>query len=107
LRYSIYFAPEAIDDLNKLRALERAKVRDWIKDILGSEPTRTSKSRIKRLRGLSKPQYRLRVDNIRVYYDVKGEEVEVLAMIPKDRSEEWLARVGVKDEGSTTDRSEG
>ena len=92
--YRIYFAPEALDDLNRLRAYERTKVRDSIKEILGTEPTRTSKSRIKRLRGLSKPQYRLRVDDIRVYYDVKGEEVEVLAVIPKERSEEWLAGVG-------------
>ncbi len=38
---------------------------------------------IKRLRGLKRPQYRLRVDDIRVYYDVIETNVEVLAIIGK------------------------
>jgi mRNA interferase RelE/StbE len=33
-------------------------------------PTKLSKSRIKRLRGLEQPQYRLRVGETRVFYDV-------------------------------------
>jgi mRNA interferase RelE/StbE len=94
LKYIIFFAPEALADLNKLKATERAKVRDMVRTILGSEPTKITRSRIKRLRGLSKPQYRLRVDDIRIYYDVRGDEVEVLAVIPKSRAEEWLADVG-------------
>ena len=47
------------------------------------EPTKVSKSRIKRLRGLSQPQYRLRVGDIRVFYDVTETTVHVLAIIPK------------------------
>ena len=47
---------------------------DAIKSHLGTDPTKISKSRIKRLQALSKPQYRLRVDDLRVYYDVKGPE---------------------------------
>jgi len=40
------------------------------------EPTKASKTRIKRLRGLSRPQYRLRVgDDVRVFYDVIEEIV--------------------------------
>ena len=94
MKYIIFFAPEALADLNKLKATERAKVRDMVRTILGSEPTKITRSRIKRLRGLSKPQYRLRVDDIRIYYDVHGDEVEVLAVIPKSGAEEWLAGVG-------------
>ena len=41
--------------------------------------TKRSKSRIKRLRGLRHPQYRLRIDEIRVFYDVEGDRVEILA----------------------------
>ena len=41
-----------------------------------------SKSRIKRLRGLKQPQYRLRVGDIRVFYDIFGQRVEVLAIVP-------------------------
>src|SRR5439155_1779326 len=37
----------------------------------------------KRLRGLSRPQYRLRVgDDIRVFYDVVENTVQVLAVVP-------------------------
>src|SRR4030095_605923 len=50
----------------------------------GLRQTKTSKSRIKRLRGLRRPQYRLRVDNTRVFYDVIDEAVAVLAIVPKD-----------------------
>jgi mRNA interferase RelE/StbE len=61
---------------------------------LRHEPTRTSRSRIKRLRGLAKPQYRLRVDDIRVFYDVRGQDVEVLAIIPKSLAAQWLDDIG-------------
>ncbi len=47
---------------------------------------KTSKSRIKRLRGLRRPQYRLRVDEIRVSYDVAGNTVEILAIVPKSQA---------------------
>ncbi len=49
---------------------------------------------LKRLRGLSRPQYRLRVDEYRVYYDVVDRIVEVLAIMPKSETDSWLARFG-------------
>ena len=58
------------------------------------EPTKTSRSRIKRLRGMAGPQYRLRVEEVRVFYDVSGSTVEVLAIVPKPEAESWLARYG-------------
>ena len=51
-------------------------------------------SRIKRLRGLSRPQYRLRVEEVRVFYDVSGSTVEVLAIVAKPEAESWLAQFG-------------
>ena len=65
-----------------------------LEDHLRHEPRKVSKSRIKRLRGLSKPQYRLRVGEIRVYYDVTGDTVEVLAIGAKSEAESWLAQFG-------------
>ncbi len=53
-----------------------------------------SKSRIKRLRGLSRPQYRLRIGDLRVYYDVSSSTVEVLAIVEKPKSVEWLKKAG-------------
>jgi len=46
-----------------------------------------SKSRIKRLRGLSQPQFRLRVGAIRVFYD---DTDEIFAIITKAEAREWL-----------------
>jgi mRNA-degrading endonuclease RelE of RelBE toxin-antitoxin system len=66
-----------------------------------------SKSRIKRLRGLIRPQYRLRIDNLRVFYDVTEQEVEVLAIIPKEQAQAWLAEEGTPDEESRTRQDEG
>jgi mRNA-degrading endonuclease RelE of RelBE toxin-antitoxin system len=58
---------------------------------LRHEPTRVSKSRIKRLRGLSQPQYRLRVGEVRVFYDVTREALEVLTIVTKAEAARWLA----------------
>ncbi len=52
------------------------------------------KSRIKRLRGLQKPQYRLRVADLRVFYDVENEMVIVHGIIDKPHAAEWLAEEG-------------
>jgi hypothetical protein len=50
---------------------------------LRHEPTNRSKSRIKRLRGIRRPEYRLLVDEMRVFYDVADDTVEVLAIVKK------------------------
>jgi mRNA-degrading endonuclease RelE of RelBE toxin-antitoxin system len=92
--YKIILAPEAVEDLKALRAFDRTAVRKAIKEHLSFEPTKTSKSRIKRLRRMQHPQYRLRVDEIRVFYDVTDEAVEVLAVVPKPEASAWLKRYG-------------
>jgi mRNA-degrading endonuclease RelE of RelBE toxin-antitoxin system len=94
MRFEILLAPEAVEDLRRLRANLRAAVREALETHLRHEPTKTSRSRIKRLRGLSKPQYRLRVDEVRVFYDVSGSTVEVLAIVAKSEAESWLAQFG-------------
>ena len=87
-------APEAVQDLRSLKANLRAEVRQALDEHLRHEPRKVSKSRIKRLRGLSKPQYRLRVGEVRVFYDVNEDAVEVLAIVAKSEAESWLARFG-------------
>lgn len=93
MRYEIVLAPEAVDDLKSLKARIRAEVRDALEKHLRYEPTKESKSRIKRLRGVKRPQYRLRVGEVRVFYDVAEPSVEVLAIIAKERAEQWLAKL--------------
>lgn len=101
MRYEILLAPEAVEDLQRLEANVRAEVQDAIERHLRHQPTRTSKSRIKRLRGLSRPEFRLRVgDEIRVFYDVTEDTVEVLAIVPKSEVDQWLQRYGESYEES-------
>jgi mRNA-degrading endonuclease RelE of RelBE toxin-antitoxin system len=92
MRFEIVFAPEAVEDLRRLTARDRAAVREALETHLKHEPMKASRSRIRRLRGMARPQYRLRVDQVRVFYDVSGSTVEVLAIVPKPEAESWLAR---------------
>ena len=92
--FDIILAPEAVDDLERLIAHVRAAVRAALETHLRQEPDKTSRSRIKRLRGLRRPQYRLRVDDSRVFYDVSGTTVEILAIVSKSEAESWLAQFG-------------
>ena len=90
--FAIVLAPEAVDDLKRLKANVRADVR--AEAHLRHEPKKVSRSRIKRLRGLRKPQYRLRVGEARIFYDVTETSVEVLAIVTKSEAGLWLAQFG-------------
>ena len=96
MRHEILLAEQAAEDFKRLSARLRAMVRDSLETHLRHEPAKTSRSRIKRLRGLRKPQYRLRVGGLRVFYDIAESRVEVLAIIEKSQAAAWLARVGEK-----------
>ena len=96
MRYEIVLAPEAVRDFKALKAHVRPAVREAIELHLRHQPTRTSRSRIKRLRGMSRPQFRLRVEEVRVFYDVHGKTVQVLAVVPKSEADAWLREVGEK-----------
>ena len=90
MRYEINLAPEAAQDLKRLKAHVRSEVKDALGRHLRYEPAKVRKSRIKRLRGLSHPQYRLMMGEIRVFYDITGRVVEVLAIVPKSEAASWL-----------------
>jgi mRNA-degrading endonuclease RelE of RelBE toxin-antitoxin system len=94
MKHEIILAPEAAQDLKRLKAHDRAEVKDALERHLRHEPAKVSKSRIKRLRGLSHPQYRLRVGKIRVFCDITGNHVEVLAIVPKPEAASWLEEMG-------------
>ncbi len=89
-------APEAIEDLHRLKANIRTAVRDGIEKHLRHQPLKRSKSRIKKLQGISRPQFRLRINEVRVFYDVNEGTVEILAIIPKSETQEWLKQYGEK-----------
>ena len=65
---------------------------------LRTTPAKTSKSRIKRLRDIDQPQYRLRVDEYRVFYDIVENDVLIVAIVPKADAEDWLNQFGILPE---------
>jgi mRNA interferase RelE/StbE len=90
--FEIVLMPEAIEDLKSFKARARAEIRAALETHLRHEPQKVSRSRIKRLRVLRKPQYRLRVGEVRILYDVTETTVEVLAIVTKQEAESWLAQ---------------
>ena len=105
MRYEVILAPDAANAYKKLSAHIRSQLRDALEVHLRHNPTKVSKSRIKKLRGLSRPQYRLRVDEIRVFYDVKETTVEILAILEKADAQKWLDKEGTPDPGSRASES--
>lgn len=98
--FGIILAPQAAAAVKALTVPVRTGVTEAIELHLKYEPTKVSKSRIKRLRGLSQPQYRLRVGDIRVFYDVTETQVQILAVVTKADADAWLKAYGTptKDE---------
>ena len=108
--FEIILAPTAATALKNLSVPIRRDVTKALEVHLTHEPTKVSKSRIKRLRGLRQPQYRLRVGDIRVFYDVTETEVQVLAIVTKAEAQSWLDEEGNPaqgPEGGGTGGSEG
>lgn len=98
MRFAVLIAPEAMRDLRELRAHDRRKILDVAERVLSSNPTQLTKSRIKRLRGVDSPQYRLRVDDYRVLYDVASEQVQILRILSKPRVAVYLREMGHEPE---------
>jgi mRNA-degrading endonuclease RelE of RelBE toxin-antitoxin system len=107
MAYEIILARSAVRELGALRADMRGRVRDAIELHLRHEPTKVSKSRIKRLRGLDRPQYRLRIDEVRVFYDVQENSVQVLAIVTKAQADAWLKAQGTPRQAGGTREGEG
>jgi mRNA-degrading endonuclease RelE of RelBE toxin-antitoxin system len=97
MAFEVVLAPGAIEALKNLSVPVRAGVVKALRIHLTHEPTKTSRSRIKRLRGLSQPQYRLRVGDIRVFYDITETQVQVLAIVTKAEAQAWLEQEGTPD----------
>lgn len=83
--------PSAIRDLDRLWRFDAATVLDGVEEFLTHEPTRESKSRIKRLRGVQKADYRLRLGDYRVFYsaDSADSRVDVLRVMHKNQTAEF------------------
>src|SRR4030042_5089140 len=86
--YTIFLKRSAIADLDRLRKYDATQIANAMERYLQHDPTKESKSRIKRLRGISNPDYRLRVGDYRVFYlvDEDARRVDVLRVMHKDQT---------------------
>ena len=108
MKFEIIIADSAREAFLGFDGRWRSALKNALYTYLEDEPTRESKSRIKRLTGLRQPQYRLRVDEMRIFYDVNEElhRVEVLGFVVKAQMDHWLEFHGVPDENTHHDGSE-
>jgi mRNA-degrading endonuclease RelE of RelBE toxin-antitoxin system len=97
MRFEIILTRTAQTHYRALSARRRAVMKTELERHLRHEPTKTSRSRIKKLRTMAHPEYRLRVDEYRIFYDVVDAKVIVLAIVPKVGVGEWLDEHGVKN----------
>ena len=84
--YEIRYSNEAVDQLKKLRAFDRTAILNQIEQVLSVNPMIVSKARIKQLREPAPTQYRLRVGEFRVFYDVAEAVVLIIQVLSKQDS---------------------
>jgi len=88
--YEIRYSNESVEQLKNLRVFDRTAILDQIDQVLSVNPTVVSKTRIKRLREPAPTQYRLRVGEFRVFYDVQETAVLVIQILSKQDSIDYL-----------------
>jgi mRNA interferase RelE/StbE len=83
--YEIRYASEAVADLRGMRTFDQRNVLTGIELHLLHQPKIVSKSRIRLMLQPFWSQYRLRVGDFRIYYDVNDDErvVNVLRVLVK------------------------
>jgi len=86
--YTIFLKRSAIADLDGLRKYDATQIANAMERHLQHDPTKESKSRIKRLCGISNPDYRLRFGDYRVFYvgDKGAHHVDVLRVMHKTQT---------------------
>ena len=84
--FDIEFKREALSALRKMKSFYAKQILDAVEIDLRFEPERTSKTRIKRLRGRQRATFRLRAGDYRVFYDVVENVVSVVAILHKDET---------------------
>ena len=87
MAYEIIIVADAQEQLRQLRAYDHRIVLRAIENHLEHQPKQLSRSRIKKLSQPAISDYRLRVGEFRVYYDVEDSEnrVVVLQVFEKGR----------------------
>ena len=91
-KYEIFLKPSALNDMDALRRFDAVRIADAMERHLMHRPAAQSRSRIKRLRGKGRADYRLRVGQFRVLYtiDETASRVVVLRVMHKAETKAYL-----------------
>jgi mRNA interferase RelE/StbE len=86
--FQVQYSPAAKNDIVSFRKFDQRAVLEAVESYLMISPTQISRSRIKRMTEPFWSQYRLRVGEFRVYYDVDESQrtVDVLRVLKKGTS---------------------
>src|SRR5438874_1916522 len=92
MAFEIRYSSEAVEQLERLRSFDSAAIVTEIEQVLTVNPTLVSKARVKLLRQPAPTQYRLRVGDYRVFYDVAAanQVVHVIQILSKDNALTFL-----------------
>jgi mRNA interferase RelE/StbE len=89
--FDIEFKAEAVAGLRRIKPFHAQQIVDAAESYSRFEPERTSRTRIKRLRGKQRATFRLRVGDYRVFYDVEERVVSVVAILHKNETPRFYA----------------
>jgi len=94
-KFEIILKQSAVHDMDGLRKYDATAIADSMEKHLVHKPDKVSKSRIKKLRGIKDPDYRLRVGKYRIFYTIEEDEgrVVVLRVMHKDQTHEYYKEV--------------
>jgi mRNA-degrading endonuclease RelE of RelBE toxin-antitoxin system len=90
--FAIRYSKVAVVQLKSLRPFDRTAILDQIEQYLSVNPILASKSKVKQLRQPAPNQYRLRVGEFRIFYDVDltNETVDVIQVLSKKDAMDYL-----------------
>lgn len=92
MAFEIVYSPEAVDHLLALSKYEQATVLDQVDEQLAHQPQHSTRKR-KQLRPNRIAPWELRIDDLRVFYDVQESPTEIVsvkAVGKKIRNELWI-----------------
>lgn len=90
--FDIVLKPEADHQLKKLKPYAAPQILDGLETHLRYEPEKQTHARIKRLRGHQDTAYRLRVEDYRIFYDVKEATVSIVAILHKSETHPYYRK---------------
>jgi mRNA-degrading endonuclease RelE of RelBE toxin-antitoxin system len=94
MSFDIVLTAEAIEDGKALRARLRAEVRRRNRNASAARAGEDEPQPHQAASRAASPQYRLRVGDIRVFYDVIDKTVEILGIVAKSEADAWLTQFG-------------